>query len=154
MRFTEVLRHILNKIIRQKPKMQPEAYQKITEVSVAGKEKKEQVQEGKPDKKPEWGERTYRRNPEKEKMIRRYRAYAYHHKKRRIRKKYLKRLLEVSTTDKFIHDVSKYGISTSAIRGNGYIIDTDYSSGKSFSRWYMGSRRSDHPDSRIEGGVR
>lgn len=35
---------------------------------------------------------------ERQKKMRRYSAFAYHHRKKRIRKKYLKKLLEFSTT--------------------------------------------------------
>lgn len=120
---------------------------------VAGKEKKEPVQEGKPDKKPEWRERTYRRNPEKEKMVRRYRAYAFHHKKRRIRKKYMKKLLELTTGYRLAHAKRK-NVPLIQMWMGERIVGVDYSTQKDFSPGYIGSRKLDHPDSRIEGGVR
>ncbi len=156
MRFTEALGRILNKIIRQKPKMQPEVYKKVTEVSAVGKEKTEPIQKGKPDKKQEWGERAYRWNTEEEKMIRRYRAYAFHHKKRRIRKKYMKKLLELTTEYGPVHTKRK-NVYLAPMWIGERIVRMDYSvysAQKVFSPGYIGSRKSDHSDSRIKGGVR
>lgn len=92
MRFLEVLKTIRNKFIRKNPQTQPEGVQRIPEAIKA----------------PENGKttavatiQTHRRENEKERLIRRYRAYAYCHKKRRIRKKYLKKLFEESPVDRF-----------------------------------------------------
>ena len=46
---------------------------------------------------------------ERGRLIRRYRAYAYHHKKRRIRKKYLKKLIKISPIDRVSYLMAKSG---------------------------------------------
>lgn len=85
MRLTEVFKSIRNKFIRRNPKKEPEGIQIATE-SIA---------------EPEGTQKTVQSNYDKQKkLIRRYRAYAFHHKKKRIRKKYMKKLLEVSPVDR------------------------------------------------------
>lgn len=92
MRFLEVLKIIRNKFIRKNPQMQPEGVQRVPEeMKTPEKEKATAVV----------ATQTHRREDEKERLIRRYRAYAYCHKKRRIRKKYLKKLFEASPVDRF-----------------------------------------------------
>lgn len=85
MRLTEIFKNILNKFIRKNPKKEPEGIQIDTEPIAEPKEAQKTVQS------------DYDRQ---QKLIRRYRAYAFHHKKRRIRKKYMKKLLEASPTDR------------------------------------------------------
>lgn len=79
MRFTEVLKAVYNTIIRKKAKIKPEGDTEVPE-------------------EPETVEVMVkvREMDYLERKIRRYRAFAYHHRKKRIRKKYLKRLLEIS----------------------------------------------------------
>lgn len=135
MRFTEVLKTFCHTFIRKKVKAKPEGNTKVTKEPEAVEEKD-----------------NYRGYLERE--IRRYRAYAYHHRKKRTRKKYLKRLLEVSPIDRLIYTVNQGGIDLNAAWSNGHIIGVDCSARKDFSPGYIGSRKIDHGDSRMEGGIR
>lgn len=85
MQLTEIFKNILNKFIRRNPKKEPEGIQIAVEPIAEPKEAQKTVQS------------DYDRQ---QKLIRKYRAYAFHHKKRRIRKKYMKKLLEASPTDR------------------------------------------------------
>lgn len=152
MRFSEVLNTIRNTFIRKKGKNQPESNPEVTEEPEA------------PAKSVEMPEENSRDNLERQ--IRRYRAFAYHHKKRRIRKKYLKKLLDVSPIDRFIYKVNQGGITFSGYKVNqggiafsgtwmnGCLIGVDYSSKKDFSPGCIGSRKMDHGDGRMKGGIR
>lgn len=72
MRLTEIFKNILNKFIRRNPKKEPEGIQIATE----------------PIDEPEEVQKTVQTDYDRQqKLIRRYRAYAFHHKKKRIRKK-------------------------------------------------------------------
>ena len=53
-----------------------------------------------------------------QKLIRRYRAYAFHHKKKRIRKKYMKKLLEASLIDRFAFLIRNGGVTLEAMTKN------------------------------------
>lgn len=100
MRFLEILKTIRNKFIRKNPQTQPEDTQSTPEETrVPEKAKIMATATIQPNKKED----------EEERLIRRYRAYAYHHKKRRIRKKYLKRLLEISPMDRMVHFMQETG---------------------------------------------
>lgn len=67
MRLTEVFKSIRNKFIRRNPKKEPEGIQIATE-SIA---------------EPEGTQKTVQSDYDKQKkLIRRYRAYAFHHKKK------------------------------------------------------------------------
>lgn len=68
MRFIEVLKAVRNKFIRRKDKMQPEANQKKPEVQ-------------------EVPEVPKKAEPEHDRLVRRYRAFAYHHRKSRYPEK-------------------------------------------------------------------
>ena len=92
MRFSEVLNTIRNKFIRRNCQTQPEGNQKEPDVL-------------------ETLEVPKKAEPEHEKLVRRYRAYAYHHKKRRIRKKYLKKLVEISAIDRLMYTAKMSGIA-------------------------------------------
>lgn len=78
MRLTEVFKNILNKFIHRNPKKEPEGIQIATEPIAEPEEAQKIVQS------------DYDRQ---QKLIRRYRAYAFHHKKKRIRKKYMKKTI-------------------------------------------------------------
>lgn len=97
---------------------------------------------------------------EKESMdgIRRYRAYAFHHKKKRIRKKYMKKLLEASPIDRFAFLIRNGGVTLEAMTKNVSnwmkITGEEYMPKKDLLHGTTGSHKSDHPDSKIEGGVR
>lgn len=98
MRFLEVLKTIRNKFIRKNPQTQPEGTQTVSEeMETPEKEASEEA-----------AEIEKRKKEERDKLIRRYRAYAYHHKKRRIRKKYLKKLLEISVIDRLFYVMKRY----------------------------------------------
>lgn len=90
--FSEVLKAIHNKFIRGNRQTQPEGNQKEPDVL-------------------ETLEVPKKAEPENEKLVRRYRAYAYHHKKRRIRKKYLKKLVEISAIDRLIYTAKMSGVT-------------------------------------------
>lgn len=143
MRFTEVLKAICNTFIRKKAIIEPEGDMAVTE-ELEEPEEPEIVAEMAKDKEAD----------DLERRIRRYRAFAYHHKKKRIRKKYLKRLLEISAVDRFIYAVKQGSIVPQLTWSNGYITGVDYSSQKDFSHGYIGSRKTDHGDSRMKGDVR
>ena len=86
MRLTEIFKNILNKFIRRNPKKEPEGIQIATE----------------PIAEPEEVQKTVQSDYDRQqKLIRRYRAYAFHHKKKRLRKKYMKKLLEASPIDNY-----------------------------------------------------
>lgn len=95
MRLTEIFKNILNKFIRRNPKKEPEGIQIATE----------------PIAEPEETQKTVQSNYDRQqKLIRRYRAYAFHHKKKRIRKKYMKKLLEASPIDNYFFLSEKEGV--------------------------------------------
>ena len=131
MRLSEVFKHTRNKFIRQNHKMLPEVDQKESEE----KETTEDTEKT-PNKKA----------AEKDRMIRKYRAYAYHHKKKRIRKKYLKKLMEISLTYRIAHFAGNYGVTSR--EASIALNRLPASPGK------IGSRKEDHPDRRLQGGVR
>lgn len=79
MLFTEVLKVIRNTFIRKKAKIKPEGNIEVTE-QLEVSEVPETVTEIAKGKKRD----------DLEGKIRRYRAFAYHHRKKRIRKKYLR----------------------------------------------------------------
>lgn len=140
MRFIEALRSICNKFIRGNTKMEPESNQ-ISPEPISFPKMPEEVQ-------ARW------KIPEHEKKIRRYREFAYHHRKKRIRKKYKKKLLKISYVDRFVDLVNRDMIVPSIVwRGDG-IIGVDYSSRKDFTPGDVGRRKGDHGDSRMNGGVR
>ena len=141
MRFTKVLKAICNTFIRKKAKIEPEGDRVVTEDSEAP-EKSEAVEEMAKGKDMD----------DLERKIRRYRAFAYHHRKKRIRKKYLKRLLEISPVDRFIYKVNLGGIAFGGTWMNGCLIGVDYSERKDITPWSIGSRKTDHIDSRLIGG--
>lgn len=143
MRLTEILKSICNKFIRQDTKLEPERNQILLE-PLSFPTLPEEVQ-------VKW------KATEHEKKIRRYRAFACHHKKKRIRKKYAKMLLEISPIDRFISIVNQGGILFPPITwSSGNVIGADYSSQKSknFAPGRLGSRKEDHGDSRRKGAVR
>lgn len=139
MRFLEVLKTIRNKFIRKNPQTQPEGVQRIPEAIKA----------------PENGKttavatiQTHRRENEKERLIRRYRAYAYCHKKRRIRKKYLKKLFEESPVDRFFYIMRETGYTAEELsNAMNKLAKTGLL--KQECGW-----EKDHTDSRLRGGVR
>lgn len=143
MRFTEVLKAVFNTFIRKIDKMEPEGDMKVTEESEAPEETENVAEMVK-------GEDT----DDLEKKIRRYRAFAYHHRKKRIRKKYMKKLLEISPVHRFIYMVNRGEITLHPTWSGGRVIGVDYSSQKDFSPGYIGSRKADHKDSRVNGGIR
>lgn len=134
MRFIEVLKAVRNKFIRRKDKTQPEANQKKPEVQ-------------------EVPEVPKKAKPEHDRLVRRYRAFAYHHRKSRIRKKYMKKLIEISPTDRFLYCVRQYGISAHDMQESVCRIGVDYSTRTDFTPGSVGSRKTDHGDSRIKGGI-
>lgn len=94
MRLTEVFKNILNKFIHRNPKKEPEGIQIATE----------------PIAEPEEVQKTVQSDYDRQqKLIRRYRAYAFHHKKKRLRKKYMKKLLEASPIDNYFFLIRKGG---------------------------------------------
>lgn len=139
MRFLEVLKTIRNKFIRKNPQTQPEGVQRIPEAIKA----------------PENGKttavatiQTHRRENEKERLIRRYRAYAYCHKKRRIWKKYLKKLFEESPVDRFFYIMRETGYTAEELsNAMNKLAKTGLL--KQECGW-----EKDHTDSRLRGGVR
>lgn len=159
MRFTETLNAIRNKIIRKKDKMQPEDNQKliknlITWQASDNKKMSDEMQEiNEMLRGIQEREESINRLIEKERTIRRYRAFAYHHKKRRIRKKYLKKLIEISPVDRFAYMARKTVISIEPTKMSRNTRDVVYSKNK-FPPGCVGSIKMDHVDSRIEGGVR
>lgn len=86
MRLTEVFKNILNKFIRRNPKKEPEGIQIAIE-PIAEQEEAQKTAQSDYDR--------------QQKLIRRYRAYTFCHKKKRIRKKYMKKLLEASPIDNY-----------------------------------------------------
>lgn len=140
MRLTEVLRSICNKFIRQDTKTEPESNQ-IAPEPIRLPKPPEEVQ-------------IRRIMSEQEKKIRRYRAYAYHHRKKRIRKKYKKKLMEISHVDRFIDLVNRELIIPPTGWRGERIVGVDYSSRKDFTPGDIGRRKTDHGDSRMNGGVR
>nr|DAN99493.1 MAG TPA: hypothetical protein [Caudoviricetes sp.] len=85
MRITEALRSILNKFLHRSPKKALDGIHKASEPITI------------PEKPLKPVRSEYDRQ---QKLIRRYRVYAFHHKKKRIRKKYMKKLLELSPVDR------------------------------------------------------
>lgn len=143
MRLTEVFKNILNKFIRRNPKKEPEGIQIATE----------------PIAEPEEVQKTVQSDYDRQqKLIRRYRAYAFHHKKKRIRKKYMKKLLEASPIDNYFFLSEKEGARLSLWQKNvsNWMKTTgeEYMPKKDLLYGTTGSHKSDHPDSKIEGGVR
>lgn len=143
MRFTEVLKAVCNTFIRKKAIIEPEGDMVVTE-ELEEPEEPEIVAEMEEDKEAENLERK----------IRRYRAFAYHHRKKRIRKKYLKKLLEISPVDRFIYKVNLGEIAFGGTWMNGCLTGADYSARKDFTPGNIGSRKIDHGDSRMKGGIR
>lgn len=143
MRFTEVLKAFCNTFIRKKAKIEPEGDTEVTE-ELEAPEEPENVEEM-----PKVRERD-----DLERKIRKYRAFAYHHKKKRIRKKYLKRLLQISPVDRFFYKVNVGGIALGGTQMNGFLIGADYSAHKDITPGNIGSRNMDHGDSRMNGGIR
>jgi hypothetical protein len=143
MRLTEVFKNILNKFIHRNPKKEPEGIQIATEPIAEPEEAQKIVQS------------DYDRQ---QKLIRRYRAYAFHHKKKRIRKKYMKKLLEASPIDRFAFLIRNGGVTLEAMTKNVSdwmkITGEEYMPKKDLLHETTGSHKSDHPDSKIEGGVR
>ena len=131
MRLLEVLKIIRNKFIRKKLQTQPEDSQGVPE-KIAEKAEKQ------PRKKQD----------EREKLIRRYRAYAYCHKKRRIRKKYLKKLFEASPVDRLFY----------IMRETGYTAEELSNTMNKLAKMALLKQEcgweKDHTDSRTRGGVR
>lgn len=143
MRLTEIFKNILNKFIRRNPKKEPEGIQIATEPIAELEEVQKTVQS------------DYDRQ---QKLIRRYRAYAFHHKKKRIRKKYMKKLLEASPIDRFTFLIGNGGVTLEVMTKNVSnwmkITGEEYMPKKDLLHGTTGSHKSDHPDSKIEGGVR
>lgn len=143
MRITEVSRSILNKSLRRNPKKEPDGIQKAPEPTVAPEEPLEPVQS------------EYDRQ---QKLIRRYRAYAYHHKKRRIRKKYMKKLLEASPIDRLFFLIRNGGITTKIATENvrclAKAVGKKYPANTALQPGWIGSHKLDHLDSKVKGGVR
>lgn len=143
MRFTEVLKAIFNTFIRKEAKIEPEGDGEVTEELEA------------PEEPETVGEITKGREPDdRQRRIRRYRAFAYHHRKKRIRKKYLKKLLDISSVDRFIHKVNQGGIAFSTVQVNGRLTGVDYPTRRDITPGNIGSRKMDHGDSRMNGGIR
>lgn len=142
MRLTEIFKNILNKFIRRNPKKEPEGIQIATEPIAEPQEVQKTVQS------------DYDRQ---QKLIRRYRAYAFHHKKKRIRKKYMKKLLEASPIDNYFFLSEKEGVRLRLWQKNVSnwmkITGEEYMPKKDLLHGTTGSHKSDHPDSKIEGGV-
>lgn len=143
MRLTEIFKNILNKFIRRNPKKEPEGIQIATE----------------PIAEPEEVQKTVQSDYDRQqKLIRRYRAYAFHHKKKRIRKKYMKKLLEASPIDNYFFLSEKEGVRLRLWQKNVSnwmkITGEEYMPKKDLLHGTTGSHKSDHPDSKIEGGVR
>lgn len=142
MRLTEIFKNILNKFIRRNPKKEPEGIQIATE----------------PITEPEEAQKTVQSDCDRQqKLIRRYRAYAFHHKKKRIRKKYMKKLLEASPIDNYFFLSEKEGVRLRLWQKNVSnwmkITGEEYMPKKDLLHGTTGSHKSDHPDSKIEGGV-
>lgn len=143
MRLTELFKNIFNKFIRRNPKKEPEGIQIATE----------------PIAEPEEVQKTVQSDYDRQqKLIRRYRAYACHHKKKRIRKKYMKKLLEASPIDNYFFLSEKEGVRLRLWQKNVSnwmkITGEEYMPKKDLLHGTTGSHKSDHPDSKIEGGVR
>lgn len=139
MRFLETLKTIRNKFIRKNPQTQPEDTQRVSEeIGTPEKEKSAAVATT----------QTNRRKDEKERLIRRYRAYAYCHKKRRIRKKYLKKLFEISSVDRLFYIMRETGY-TAVELSNSMNKLAEIGLLKQECGW-----EKDHTDSRVRGGVR
>lgn len=143
MRLTELFKNIFNKFIRRNPKKEPEGIQIATE----------------PIAEPEEVQKTVQSDYDRQqKLIRRYRAYAFHHKKKRIRKKYMKKLLEASPIDNYFFLSEKEGVRLRLWQKNVSnwmkITGEEYMPKKDLLHGTTGSHKSDHPDSKIEGGVR
>lgn len=143
MRLTELFKNIFNKFIRRNPKKEPEGIQIATE----------------PIAEPEEVQKTVQSDYDRQqKLIRRYRAYAFHHKKKRIRKKYMKKLLEASPIDNYFFLSEKEGVRLRLWQKNASnwmkITGEEYMPKKDLLHGTTGSHKSDHPDSKIEGGVR
>ena len=141
--LTEIFKNILNKFIRRNPKKEPEGIQIATE----------------PIAEPEEVQKTVQSDYDRQqKLIRRYRAYAFHHKKKRIRKKYMKKLLEASPIDNYFFLSEKEGVRLRLWQKNvsNWMKTTgeEYMPKKDLLHGTTGSHKSDHPDSKIEGGVR
>lgn len=143
MRFTEVLKAVCNTFIRKKVKSEPEGDTEVTEELEAPEEPEtvEEMVKGKD-------------TDDLERKISRYRAFAYHHKKKRIRKKYLKKLLDISPVEMFIYKVNHGEIVFNTTQMNNRLIGVDYSTRRIIAPGDIGSRKMDHGDSRMNGGIR
>lgn len=135
MRFLEILNAIRNTFIRKAAKTEPEGNPEVSDAL----DEPETITDVVEDKE---------RN-DLERKIHRYRAIAYHHKKKRIRKKYLKRLLDISPVDRFIYAVKQGRIGPCLTWNNGRVVWKE-----GFAPGSIGSRRLDHKDSKLKGDVR
>lgn len=143
MRITEVLKAILNTFIRKKAIIEPEGNTEVTEEPEAPEEP-EIVAEITKSKEPD----------DLERRIRRYRAFAYHHRKKRIRKKYMKKLSDISMAGRLIFKVDQRCIVFSTTQMNGRWSGVDYSPRRHITPGNIGGRKMDHGDSRMNGGIR
>lgn len=155
MRFTEVLKAFCNTFIRKKAQIEPEGDTEATE-ELKAPEEQETVEEM----------AKVRERDDLERKIRKYRAFAYHHKKRRIRKKYLKRLLEISPIDRFAYSICNTGMTAEDIAKAPFFAGGQW--GYGYSTGYFtdnlkygcqdvripGAMMIDHLDARIKGGIR
>lgn len=139
MRFLEAIKTICNKFTRKESQTQPEVSQRVSEETEAPKNK-ETVET--------IAIQPHKQEDENERLIRKYRAYAYHHKKWRIRKKYRKKLAEISSIDRLVYVMSETGCTAeelaNALRGTAELGFWENKSG-----W-----RKDHMDGRVRGGIR
>ena len=136
----EALKTICNTFIRKINKTEPEGKKEVTE------------KQNPPEPIAETNKKA--ETDDLERQIRRYRAFAYNHRKKRIRKKYLKKLLAISSIDRFIYMVNSKGITLRLTRRKDYVVGVDYSTRKDFSPGDIGGGRTDHGDSRMKGGIR
>ena len=139
MRFLEAIKTICNKFTHKEPQTQPEVNQRVPEETEVTKNKDNvEAITIQPHKKEDGNER----------LIRKYRAYAYHHKKWRIRKKYRKKLAEISSIDRLVYVMSETGYTaeevSNALRRTAELglLENKYGWGK------------DHMDGRVRGGIR
>lgn len=139
MRLLETIKTICNQFTRKEPKMQPEVNQRVPEETEVPKNKENvEAITIQPHKQEDGNER----------LIRRYRVYAYHHKKWRIRKKYRKKLAEISSIDRLAYVMSETGYTaeevSNALRGTAELGLL-----KNESEWGK-----DHMDGGVRGGIR
>lgn len=137
MRLSETLKTIRNKFIRKNHQTQPEDDHKAPEEMKVPEEKKEAEDDT-----------EQKKEDENERLIRRYRAYSYYHKKKRIRKKYRKKLFEISPIDRVFYTMRETGCTAEELAN---VLQKMAEMGllKQTSGW-----EKDHTDSRTRGGVR